>query len=144
MSNDWNCNVHIAFGSSNCNKTFSVQKENAPSLFSRMSVSVTSEVAWIEIHVARITRHKIRHKKEYNLNFISWRDKVPSNTFNFSTKKLQDWSPFLSNQIYPSCKDWQFNSYPVRSARFRVPNFQNSIVIYVTLSNLVQQSCLKP
>ena len=33
-------------------KTFSVQKENAPSLFSRMLVSITSEVAWIEIHVA--------------------------------------------------------------------------------------------
>ena len=31
-------------------------------------VSVNSEVAWIEIHVARITRHKIRHKKEYDLN----------------------------------------------------------------------------
>ena len=90
MSNDWNCNVHIAFGSSNCNKMFSVQTENAPSLFSRISVSVTSEVAWIEIHVARITRHKIRHKKEYNLNFISWKDKVPSNTFNYSTKKIQD------------------------------------------------------
>ena len=33
-----------------------------------MLVSVMSEVAWIEIQVARITRHKIRHKKEYNLN----------------------------------------------------------------------------
>ena len=36
MSNDWNCNVHIGFSSANCKKTFSVQKENAPSLFSRM------------------------------------------------------------------------------------------------------------
>ena len=68
MSNDCNCNVHIGFGSSNCNKTFCVQKENAPSLFSRMLVSVTSEVAWIEIHVARIKGHKIRHEKEYKLN----------------------------------------------------------------------------
>ena len=63
MSNDWNRYGRIGFGSSNCNKTFSVQKENAPSLFSRMLVSVTLEVAWIEIHVARITRHKIKHKK---------------------------------------------------------------------------------
>ena len=68
MSNDWNRYGHIGFGSSNCNKTFSFQKKNAPSLFSRMLVSVMSEVAWIEIHVARITRHKIRHKKEYSLN----------------------------------------------------------------------------
>ena len=64
MSNDWNRNVHISFGSSNGNKTFSVQKKNAPSLFSRILVSVTSEVAWIEIHVARITRHKIQHEKK--------------------------------------------------------------------------------
>ena len=68
MSNDWNCNVHIGFGSSNCSKKFSVQKENGPSLFPIMLVSVMSEVAWIEIQVARITRHKIRHKKVYNLN----------------------------------------------------------------------------
>ena len=27
-----------------------------------------------------------------------------SDTFNYSTKKIQDWSPFLSNQIYPPCK----------------------------------------
>ena len=33
-----------------------------------MLVSVTSEVGCIEIHVARITRPSIRHKKEYNLN----------------------------------------------------------------------------
>ena len=33
-----------------------------------MLISVTSEVAWIKIHVARITRPSIRHKKEYNLN----------------------------------------------------------------------------
>ena len=33
-----------------------------------MLISVTSEVAWIEIHVARITRPTIRHKKGYNLN----------------------------------------------------------------------------
>ena len=51
MSNDWNRYGHIGFGSSNCNKTFSVQKENAPSLISRMLVSVMSEVVWIEIHV---------------------------------------------------------------------------------------------
>ena len=68
MSNDWNRNVHISFGSSNGNKTFSVQKKNAPSLFSRILVSVTSEVAWIEIHVARITRHKIQHEKKHKLN----------------------------------------------------------------------------
>ena len=34
MSNDWNRNGHIGFDSLNCNKKFSVQKENAPSLFS--------------------------------------------------------------------------------------------------------------
>ena len=51
MSNDWNRYGHIGFGSLNCNKTFSVQKENAPSLISRMLVSVTSEVVRIEIHV---------------------------------------------------------------------------------------------
>ena len=33
-----------------------------------MLISVTSEVAWIEIYVARITRPTIRHKKGYNLN----------------------------------------------------------------------------
>ena len=69
MSNDWNRYGHIGFDSSKCNKTFSFQKKNAPSLFSRMLVSITPEVAWIEIHVARITaRPKIRHRKVYNLN----------------------------------------------------------------------------
>ena len=59
-------------------KTFSVQKENAPSLFSRMLVSITSEVAWMEIHV-------VHHGKTQN-----------------STQKSIHSKPFPTLQALPS------------------------------------------